>query len=272
MPSRISMGTVVLVMGVAVNSYAQPLLIVDDLPGVFVDISDGSNALMLGDDDEVEIIGSGSAMGNVVFPLERILVANNGGLGFRDPLDTDLAPLNEPIPSNNAFGGGQAALAFWDDIDDKFGDVFFSQFEDRTIVQWNDRNIAGTADTVRFQIQIFEGAGPGGIVAQYLFDDIEQPGSGGGLGATIGYQDGGTGFGDVLWSFDTADAVSDGMVLSLVLTPEPSTLMLLVLGGMGLMNRRSSSIGHRRTNRPHRRPASSERSQRFLACPRIHRA
>lgn len=225
-----------LAVGVAASAHAQPLQIVDNLPGEFIDITQtGGTPLNLGDDEEV---GIGTFAGNALFLAGTVVVGNNGGIGFGNATLTDLTPFNEPIPSGNAFDGGQAALAFWDDIDDKFGDVFFEVLADRLIVQWHDRPIASNpTGSGRFQIQVFDVVGPEGIAAQFLFDDIEQPGYDGGLSATIGYQDGGTGFGDVQWSFNTAGAVSNGTVLSLVV-PEPGALALLAMGGPLAWHRR----------------------------------
>ena len=118
---------------------ARQLVIVDNLPGAFIDISGSSTPLGLGDDDEVVV--EGSSVGNMVLPTSSVVVANNGGVGFRDPSILDLEPTNQPIPSGSAFGGAQATLVFWDDIDDKTGDVYFVQLADRTIIQWNDRNL-----------------------------------------------------------------------------------------------------------------------------------
>ena len=97
----------------------------------------------------------------------------------------------------------------------------------------------GTTDTVTFQVQIFGDplGGPDAVFAQILFEDIEQLGPGGGASATIGYQDGGGGFGDFQWSFDSAASVANGTVLSIV-TPEPSTLILLALGGIAIRSSR----------------------------------
>ena len=196
------------------NARAGQLTLVDDLPGTFIDISKtGGTPLNLGDDEEVEI---GTFAGNLVFAPGIVVVANNGGLGFGHETVTDLEPLNEPIPSDSAFLGGQAALAFWDDIDDKEGDVFFTELDGRLIVQWNDRPLVDDpSQTVRFQIQIFDELDPQGVFAQFIFDDASN--AGGGASATIGYQDGGAGLGDVEWSFNTAGAVADGTVLSLVM-------------------------------------------------------
>lgn len=219
----------------AFSAYGQQLRIVDDLPGVFVDISDGL-PLEIGDDEEVELLTS---PGNFVFLSGGAVVANNGGVGFRFLPDTNLAPDNEPIPSLAAFGGGQAVLVYWDDLDDKDGDVFVSQDTGDLIVQWHNRPLGGGASgTARFQLKVFGTVGPSGIVAQLVFDDVEQPSVGGGAGATIGYQDGGAGFGDVQWSFNRAGAVTNGMVLSFVVSeqvPSASAWGMVVMGIVLLM-------------------------------------
>lgn len=208
---------------IANGALAQTLQIVDDIPGAFIDISITGTPLELGNDDE---FGVGSFVGSFTLQPGLLVVSNNGGLGFGTKVVTDLQPDNQPIPSNNAFGGGQALLAFWDDIDDdiddKNGDVFFAQFttEDdvMTIVQWNDLPLGSNPqNTVTFQIQIRENLNPAGVYAQFIYEDIEQPAANGGASATIGYQDGGIGFGNVEWSFNTANSVSNGTVLSLVI-------------------------------------------------------
>ncbi len=139
--------------------------------------------------------------------------------------DTNLAPGNEPIPSLAAFGGGQALLVFWDDLDDKDGDVFAIDEAGDLIVQWHNRNLGGgQAGTVRFQLRVFQNPGPLGIVAQFIFDDVQQAAVDGGMGATIGYQDGGAGLNDFQWSFNMVDAVTNGLVLTVVVPqPVPST-------------------------------------------------
>ena len=94
----------VTVLAGASSLYGQQLQFVDNIPGVFEDISNRP-PLEIGDDGEVEIITS---PGNFVFPFGRALVANNGGVRFGVSPDSNLAPGNEPIPSVAAFGGGQA--------------------------------------------------------------------------------------------------------------------------------------------------------------------
>ncbi len=69
-----------------------------------------------------------------------------------------------------------------------------------------------------------------------IYADVEQPRADGGGSATIGYQDGGAGFNSVEWSFNTSGAVSNGTVLSLI--PEPTSLLLVIIGGLAAGRRR----------------------------------
>ena len=103
----------------AACAWAGQLVIVDDIPGTFMDITASGTILDLGGNDEIVIV---TTIGNEIFPSGSVVVANNGGLGFAFPPSNDLPPVNEPIPSTVAFGGGRALLPFWDDIDDKNGD------------------------------------------------------------------------------------------------------------------------------------------------------
>ena len=208
---------------VPTTALAQAIQLFDNIPGSFVDIS-GSKPLVIGADDEIEIT---TFFGNFVFPSGIMVVANNGGVSFQNPPSNDLAPLNAPLPSAAAFGGGQSVLAYWDDFDDKDGEVYFFEQDGRAIVQWHNRRLgANPASTARFQLQILQDPGPAGLVAQLVFSHIEQTGVEGGSSATIGYQDGGAGFGNAQWSFDTPGAVSNSTVLSLVVadtSPVPAT-------------------------------------------------
>jgi len=227
---------VVLVFGAAAAAWAGPLTIVKTLPGFFDDIgTSGINLNIKGDESAV----INTTIGNLVFPAGRVAVSNNGGAGFAPP-DDKLDPVNEPIPSNKAFGKGQSALAYWDDIGNDVGGVRWQQKRtdagDVLIIQWHNRLLEGTPDQVRFQIKIFSDPGPDSIYAQFIYDDIERPAANGGVSATIGYQDGGAGFNDVQWSFNTAKAVANATVLSVV--PEPQTLGLLALGMLVLARRR----------------------------------
>lgn len=252
-------------LGLTTVSVAQPLTIVSNQPGTFVDISVTGTDLNLTDDAEA-VINPG--IGNAVFPLGTVVVANNGGIAFPSVLgQDDLTPTNHPIPSVNAFSGRQSLLPFWDDIkgDDfvglarggKNGSVRWQVISTVLYIQWNDRPVVGgasvgVADTVTFQLQIFGGVtpAPGAIYAQLLYADIEDPIPNGGASATIGYQNGASDSNDVQWSFNTPGAVSNGTVLSLVQAnsiPAVSdagnvALILLFLTAGGLIFRRGRRL------------------------------
>ncbi len=207
------------------------LEIVDNLPGTFIDISVDGTPLNLSGDDVAQIT---TTMGNALFPSGRVVVSNNGGMGFDPPVDY-LAPVNQPRPSKDAFGGGQVMMAFWDDIGNEMGDVLWYEINYTLIVQWHDHTFEGSSDSARFQIQIFDTDHPTEIFGQLLYADIEQPRPAGGGSATIGYQNGGRQFNDVQWSYNLAGAVANGTVLSLI--PEPSMGVLMVVVGLALLRR-----------------------------------
>lgn len=221
------------ILTIAPAAFAQPLAIVSNRPGTFVDISNTGTPLNLNNDAEA-IINWG--VGNALFPPGTVVVANNGGLGFPSiGGQNDLAPLNAPIPSSGAFNGRQAALAYWDDLagedillageqrGGKNGNVYWQVIAGNLYVQWHNRNVstpaAGGDSLVRFQIQVFGGVvpGPTAIYAQYIYDDVEREIPNGGAGATIGYQKKPAGTDNhVMWSFNNPGAVSNGTVLSIV--------------------------------------------------------
>jgi hypothetical protein len=203
-----------------------------DIPGTFVDITtNGGIPLNLGDEDETIINVSVS---NPVFPAGPVVVANNGGAAWAPP-STDLAPNNQQIPSPLAFGGGLSLLAFWDDIGNTVGDVWYLEDGDNLIIQWKGNRFGDSNDTTDFQLQVRnygQYLGPGiEIFAQLLYADIQQPRAGGGASATIGFQaDAFSPFVSNQFSFDTANSVYNGTVLTLML-PEPTSagLMMVVL-------------------------------------------
>lgn len=222
--------TLLVTLGLASGAFAAPLTISNLFEGQFIDISASSGTALGLMDDEERLIAS--SVSNIVFSSGSLVVGNNGAIAFGLASVEELSPLNEPIPSNAAFQGAQSVMPYWDDIDDKSGEVYFGivthpDFGPTTVVQWHNRPLNSIASgLVRFQVQVFGNVGSDDIVAQFIYDDIETPGPNGGAGATIGYQDGGAGFEDALWSFNTAGAVSNGTVLS-VTAPEPSTMAFL---------------------------------------------
>ena len=208
---RILAGT--LALGIVATSFAGSLAFRTDLPGAFLDISSTGTSLGLSGDEVAEI---GLPVNNAVFAGSSCWVANNGVVG----LETAHAqpPVTAPIPSPDIWGGDQALLPFGDDIGNDTGDILWELRTtdgrgDVLIIQWHDKRFTGSNDTARFQVKIFSDPGPNYIYAQFLYDDIEQPFPNGGAIATIGYQDGGVGFNDVPWSYHTAGAVADRMVM-----------------------------------------------------------
>lgn len=241
MPLRCNVLAVAAILACVQFANAEPVQLVDNLPGSFIDISQtGGTGLGLGDEDEIAV---DTFPGNFVLAPGAIVVGNNGGIGFGNEKVTDLLPMNAPIPNSGAFLAGQALLALWDDIDDdiddKNGDVYFGQVMTPSgavrIVQWNDLPLKDNPQAmVTFQVQIFENPNPTGIYAQIVYLDVQQPGADGGASATIGYQDGEAGFGNFQWSFNAAGAVSDGTVLSLVI-PEPHAIPTVSQWGLILL-------------------------------------
>jgi hypothetical protein len=237
--SRLRVCHVILVCLGGVASVARAQLdIVDTEPGQFIDISLTGQRIVLGDDEELENFPV--PFGNTVLPGGTVVVANNGGLAFGTIFDPNLDPINQPIANNAAFGGSQSLVAYWDDIGNHIGDIFFEDLGDRYIFQWHRKPLSGVpTTTVTFQVQVFANVLAAPIYAQFIYTDIEGEGAEGGVSATIGYQNGPAPFNDVEWSFNTQFAVSDGTVLSLV--PEPATVLLLAAGGLLLTRRRRES-------------------------------
>lgn len=199
---------------------ADEIEIVSTIPGEFVDISATGTDLQLDEESEAEIT---TTIGNALLPAGRVIVANNGGIGFNPP-DTNLPPENTELPNSEAMGGGQMLLAYWDDIGNDIGGVLWQQTDNRVIVQWEDRQVelAGRTAFVTFQIQVFDGSEVHNPYFQFIYQEID--GAGGGASATIGYQDGGAGYNDATWSFNTPGAVGNGTVLTAL--PEPTSAAL----------------------------------------------
>jgi hypothetical protein len=224
------LGMLVGVLGLASLSRADEIQLTDMLPGTFVDITGIGTNLHLGNEGYAEIT---TTIGNALLPAGPVVISNNGGMGF-DPPSPILAPDNEPIPSAGAFGGGQSLLAYWDDIGNDVGGVYYYEGNNVLIVEWFNRQIGEGRPRITFEVQIFDASEVTNPYFQFLYQDVS--GAGGGASATIGYQDGGAGFNDDQWSYDTPGAVVDGGVLSVL--PEPSSALLVA--AMLLCRRRAA--------------------------------
>jgi hypothetical protein len=205
------------------------LTIVDNLPGAWIDVSGTGTPLNLSDDGEVDI---STTVGNSLLAAGVARVGSNGAVRFGGT-GQSLSYSNQPIPSTSLFGGDQSLAVFWDDFNTASGtngNIYWDEVGGTLVIQWQDAGFFGSSDTATLQMQIHS-AGP---YAQFIYQDVGQPRPNNGGSATIGYQAGGI-ENDVQWSYNTAGAVQDGTVLSLI--PEPASLALLALGALALRRR-----------------------------------
>jgi hypothetical protein len=217
-------------VAVATSAANAQYSIVNNIPGTFIDISGSGTALNLSDDGAVNI--STALFGD-------IRVGNNGAVSMSSAANS-LGFTNAALPStaawfNNPLGGH---AVYWDDFyggATALGNVWWQEMPDRVIVQWTRDHFDFRTDTVTVQLQLFGAGGPG--IAQYLYPDVDWQGSTGlsfGASATIGFQ---YGVGEaVQWSFNTAGAVNNGDVLTVI--PAPGALALLGMGGLLAARRR----------------------------------
>ena len=224
-----------LVLGVALAlapAATAQLTIVSNLPAAFVDISATGTPLSIIDDGEVDIL---TTVGNALLPAGSVRVGSNGGVRFRGTA-AELAIANATLPAAGAFSlDSQSLLPFWDDIDTEaglWGEIYWQEVAGTLIVQWEDTaffNGSATQDRATFQLQV---PSTGTTWARFVYQDVTSTRAGGGVSATIGYQAGGYG-NDVQFSFNTAGAVNNNDVLSLVGTftpppPPPAATHMLV--------------------------------------------
>ncbi|MCP3915262.1 MAG: hypothetical protein GY711_06885 [bacterium] len=190
------------------------LLILDSLPGAFVDISASGIPLGLGDDAEVDIQ---TTVGNALFAAGTVRIGSNGGVRFGGAA-LELEYGNGQIPSNGAFSGEQALLPFWDDFNTgagSAGEIYWDEVGGTLIVQWQDAQFYASTDSATFQLQV---PSSGSALAHFVYTDVQQPRAAGGASATIGYQAGGIDV-DVEWAFNIPGGVTDGTVLTLTDMP-----------------------------------------------------
>lgn len=195
--------------------------------GGFLDLSDLETQVIDVGQDGVAVLPIAAFSGNYLLH-GPFTVGQNGGVGFGETCQGNLDPENQPIPSQGAFGGAQATLVLWDDIDDKGGDIGFALLgsegtpPNTVIIQWSSPNFDGAGSNLWIQLQILDNQEPTGIYARYVYR-IKGPSASAGESATIGYQDGFAGFGDIQYSVDASNVVTDGTVLTLLI-PLPADL------------------------------------------------
>jgi hypothetical protein len=210
-PGSIPSGTVLSI----VDSQAVPVTIVNTIPGRFRPVTSAATYFNLGDDGIVDI---NTLVGNLLVPVGTHQISNNGVFSVGNT--NGAAFTNDTLPSGDLAGGDQALAVYWDDLYTyprpatvQADGVYVEQTGGALYVTWLVGHLeAGGQATI--QLQVFS-SGP--VYAQYVYPtlDFVNGGFNNGASATIGYQSGGLG-GFTQWSFNTANAVRAGSVLSLV--------------------------------------------------------
>ncbi len=221
-----------LALAICGTANAGALIIVDDIAGVWIDISGTGLALNLSDDGEVDF---NTAIGNSLFAAGTIRIGSNGAVRFGGN-GLGLGFTNQPIPSSGLFNFDQSLAVFWDDMNTASGtngNIYVEDVGNTLIIQWENAAFFGSNDRATYQIQV----NANGHLAQFLYQDVSSARANNGGSATIGYQAGGF-RNDVQWSFNTIGAVMNGTVLTLV--PAPGALALLGLAGLTVRRRRRS--------------------------------
>ncbi len=143
----------------------------------FTDISGTGTPLNLADDGEANITAP------FAFPFfgassTNLRVGNNGAILF-NATSGDIAFDNVAMSSapNNFIA------AFWDDIDDETGNVYWQSFTDRVIVQWHNRPHYDNIGAATFQAILHQS---GLICFNYLDTDFGNPALNAGASATVG--------------------------------------------------------------------------------------
>lgn len=210
----------------AASAASAQISIVNSVPGTFIDISGTGTNLGLEADDGAASFSA--THGNSVLPAGLVFVGSNGQV--TNVSNTGFT--NAPMP----YGSGFGYAPLWDDFrtDSGGGDIFWQNFADRTIVQFNNlRTFAAPGtDLGTWQLQIFS-SGP--VLAQYIYQDVIFGNvSDNGGSATIGAEAVDGTFAE--WSFNVA-SISNGTVLSVVV-PAPGAAALLGIGSLVALRRR----------------------------------
>jgi hypothetical protein len=203
------------------------------VPLTWEDISSTGTRILAGIDDDVTYvpdIGFGFKFMGITY--RDMTICSNGHVAVGQ--NYDYAYSNYTLPSTDAVPG--TVYAFWDDLkNNRDADYYETRGTPgyrRFIVQWNNvDHYSSTTSGATFSATFFEATGYIGL--QYHNMNFGDVGYNYGASATVGVQLDATS--GLQWSYNTA-AVTDGT--SLLITPEPATLSLLALGGLGLLARR----------------------------------
>jgi hypothetical protein len=222
MRHRSSVGIAILAgAGLPVAATAQ-LRFVSNIPGSFTDIT--GNSLRLFPSTEYQTFAPttlGPREANLAFPEGDVFVSIYGTLGYS--VSVDIHNVNTALPSPDFYMGSRAAAVYWDDLEHTLSGagVYSAEITENgvpvRIFQWEQLDhTPGTSGHATFEMKIFGGGrGPGGALAQYLYQSTNfgNPALNSGASATVGFQS--SGASAVQYSFNAA-SVPDGTVLSLV--------------------------------------------------------
>src|SRR5262249_13996741 len=150
------------------------------IPGAWVEIGPGNDTGLHGDDLTISFAAT---HGNSIAPAGNLFICTNGMVCTTAFANFSNGPLGVGTPAIGYF-------PFWDDMWNVLpspGIIRAANLADRTVIQWNDMQFfPGGGPTGSFQLQIFDtGAGPGGALAQFVYDSSIS-GLNSGAGATIG--------------------------------------------------------------------------------------
>jgi hypothetical protein len=219
------------------------IVIVDNLGGAFIDISTTGTPVPFVADPSGEPLEEQegvitTSIGNNLFPPGKLMVGWNGGIAWEPFESEDLSELNGPLPAlgpyppdPDCFGGSLTVLPYWDDLGNGVGNVYYEEFSDKLIVQWEGVPLDSDPERplLTFQVQIFNDAqdGPreaGQCYAQFVYRSVKVRG-GAGASATIGVQLPADEIDAkpraVTWSVNKPGAIRDGTVLSVCWQPLP---------------------------------------------------
>jgi hypothetical protein len=242
--------TMVLALLTVAGSALAQNAVVNSQPGTFVDISGlgGATAILNGavanDDVNTPIT---TTVTNSMFTETTLRVCTNGYIQFGGATGaTDWtnatigAGTNSPVAPNTS----QALFVFWDDMlfPANSGENIYwiegpatgfglpASRGNVLIIQWNNvahYNGGLPQGNGTYQVQIFQNV-VGGVAAQMLYNDVtfENATMDGGVSATVGYAagtNGGSGSSNnFLYSFNTANSIHAGDVLSVLVNTAPT--------------------------------------------------